>query len=268
MSPADENVRMLTETSGMEQTRDPRLQRHLPPSASFGWLGQGWRDLVTNPVSSLAYGLAVFLVSIVLIWTMVALNLDYVLFPVIAGFMIVGPLLAVGLYAKSRAIEEGRRISLGQMIVVPVKSGQQIIFTGLLLSLLLLVWLRAAVLIYALFFGYRPFPGIDNIAPMLFTTPTGWAMLVVGTFVGGLFAALGFGLSAFSVPMLLNERTDAVTAMATSIKLIWNNFRVMITWGIIVLALFLVSVATGMLALIIVFPLLGHATWHAYRAIR
>jgi uncharacterized membrane protein len=113
-----------------------------------------------------------------------------------------------------------------------------------------------------------PFPGLNHIAPMLFTTGTGWAMLVVGTAVGGLFAAFSFAISAFSIPMLLNEPIDALTAMGSSTALVWNNLRVLLIWALIVLVLFLVSLATGMLGLIVIYPLLGHATWHAYRAVR
>jgi uncharacterized membrane protein len=127
--------------------------------------------------------------------------------------------------------------------------------------------MRAAVIIYALFFGLRPFPGLDHIAQMLFTTPTGWAMLIVGGAVGGLFAAFSFAISAFSIPMQLSERVDALTAMGTSVALVWNNLPVMLTWGLIVLALFLLGLASGLLGLIVVFPLLGHGTWHAYRAV-
>ena len=103
---------------------------------------------------------------------------------------------------------------------------------------------------------------------ILFTTPTGWALLIVGTAVGALFAAFSFAISVFSVPMLLEKRIDALTAMGTSMALVWNNLPVMLTWGAIVLALFVLSLATGLLGLIVVFPLLGHGTWHAYRAIR
>jgi len=128
--------------------------------------------------------------------------------------------------------------------------------------------MRAAVIIYALFFGLHPFTGLDHIASVLFTTPTGWAMLIVGGLVGGLFAAFSFAISVFSIPMLLNERLDAFTAMGTSMALVWNNLPVMLTWGAIALVLFIAGLVTGMLGLIIVFPLLGHATWHAYKAIR
>ena len=92
------------------------------------------------------------------------------------------------------------------MIVVRAGVGRADLFIGVLLCLLMLLWMRAAVIIYALFFGLLPFPGLSHIAAVLFTTPTGWALLIVGTVVGALFAAFSFAISAFSVPMLLDER--------------------------------------------------------------
>ncbi|MET0943224.1 MAG: DUF2189 domain-containing protein [Mesorhizobium sp.] len=245
-----------------------RNRRNLPANAAFGWLASGWRDFLIRPELSLAYGLAVFAISLGIVWALIALGHDYILFPALAGFMVVGPLLAIGLYQKSRAIMNGEPLSLSSMIFVRAKSGAQVWFTGAILCLLMLTWMRAAVIIYALFFGLRPFPGLDHVTEMLFTTGTGLAMLLVGSVVGGIFAAFSFAISTFSIPMLLDEDIDAFTGMGTSISLVWSNLPVMITWGIIVLALFLVSVATGLVGLIVTFPVLGHATWHAYKAMR
>ena len=239
----------------------------MAPSAAFAWLAAGWRDLTVQPLASLAYGTLVFLVSLAIVVGLFRFGWDYILFPAFAGFMVVGPILAVGLYEKSRRDRGWRTGQAGAHdFRAGRKSGGQILFTGVLLCLLMLLWMRAAVIIYALFFGLRPFPGLGHIAPMLFTTPTGWAMLLVGGAVGGLFAAFSFAISVFSIPMLLNERVDALTAMGTSMALVWNNLPVMLTWGAIVLGLFLLSLATGLVGLIVVFPMLGHGTWHAYRA--
>lgn len=268
MTEADEKYGLLTETSGIEETQNPERQRHLPPTAALGWLRAGWRDLAVKPGLSLAYGLAVFVTSLLVLWGLFGLGWDAALFPALAGFMIVGPVVAIGLYEKSHALDAGEPVTLQRMIRVRARSGAQVWFVGVLLCLLMLVWMRAAVIVYALFFGYRPFPGLDNIAYMLLTTIPGWGMLVVGTAVGGLFAAFSFAISAFSIPMLLNERTDALTAMGTSVALVWNNLPVMIAWGAIAMVLFVLSLLTGLVGLIVVFPLLGHATWHAYKAIR
>lgn len=244
-----------------------RWQRSLAPADAFSWLAAGWRDFTTQPASSIAYGLLIFLASIAIVIGLFRFGWDYILFPAFAGFMVVGPILAVGLYEKSRRLAAGLPVNLASMIFVKPKSGGQILFAGVLLCLLMITWMRAAVIVYALFFGLVPFPGLDHIAPMLFTTPTGWAMLVVGGAIGGLFAAFSFAVSAFSIPMLLGKRVDALTAMGSSTALVWNNLPVMLTWGAVVIILFLLSLASGLVGLIVVFPVLGHGTWHAYRAV-
>jgi uncharacterized membrane protein len=246
--------------------RRSAFKRQIPARAAFGWLAAGWRDLRPKPVASLAYGFAVYLVSVAVVVGLFVLGWDYILFPALAGFMVVGPLLALGLYEKSRRIAAGEPVSFARMVCVRPKSGSQILITGLVLCLLMLVWVRAAVIIYALFFGMHPFPGLAHIAPMLFMTPLGWSMLAVGTGVGALFAAFSFAISAFAIPQLLDESIDALTAMGTSLALVWHNLPVMVMWGVIVLALFIVSLASGLVGLIVAFPVLGHGTWHAYRA--
>ena len=247
---------------------DNALKHHYAPSVAFAWAAAGWRDLSVQPGPSLAYGFVVFVASAVVVGGLFAFGWDYILFPALAGFMVVGPLLAVGLYDKSRRIALGIPVTLWRMVVVQPASPGQLLFTGVLLLLLMLLWMRAAVIVYALFFGLLPFPGLDHVARVLFETPTGWALLIVGSLVGALFASFSFAISVFSIPLMLEQRTDALTAMGTSMALVWNNLPVMLTWGAIVLALFVASLATGLLGLIVVFPLLGHSTWHAYRAIK
>ncbi|WP_296200142.1 DUF2189 domain-containing protein [uncultured Hyphomicrobium sp.] len=267
MSEADESYWLLSETSTIWETQDPRLNRHLPLWAGLRWLAAGWRDLWIRPGSSLAYGLLVFALSACFVYALIATGHDYILFPALAGFMIVAPLLAIGLYEKSRAIEEGRPVSLRAMVFVRPRAGAQVFFLGFLLCMLMLLWMRAAVLLYALFFGVTAFPGLDHIVPMLFGTPYGWLMLAVGSAVGGLFAAFAFAVSMFSVPMLLDRPVDALTAMASSMRLVWNNLAPLLAWGFIVCLFFAVCVATGLIGLILLFPWLGHATWHAYRSV-
>ena len=240
-------------------------KRDVPNVAALQWLSAGWKDFKINPGASLGYGLLVYLVSLVTIVGLFVFGWDYILFPAFAGFMVMGPILGIGLYEKSKRISEGRPVSLLNMMLVKPKSGGQVLFAGALLVMLTLLWMRAAVIIYALFFGVRPFPGLDNIVAMLLTTGTGYAMLFVGSAVGGLFSAFAFAISAFSIPMLLDQRVDALTAMGTSMALVWHNLPVMLIWAAIMLALIVLSLATGLLGMIVVFPVLGHATWHSYR---
>ena len=242
--------------------------RDLPTRTALEWLKAGWRDLKANPVPSLLYGLGLFVLSIVVVWVMFLYEVDYILFPALSGFMVLGPIIATGLYEKSRRLEEGRHTGFWSMVVVRPAAGYQTFFLGLILLLLFMLWQRAAVLLYALHMGVRPFPGLDEQVPMIFTTWIGWSLLITGTFVGGLFAAFSFAVSVFAMPMMLEEKTDALTAMGISLTLVWNNLRVMLAWGAIVVGLWAVCVLTVFAGLIVIFPLLGHATWHAYRAIR
>jgi uncharacterized membrane protein len=196
-------------------------------------------------------------------------GLSSVLFPALAGFLVFAPALATGLYEKSRALEAGDPVTFRRMLFPRPASGGQILFTGALLCGLMLLWMRAAILIYALFFGVNPFPeGLGPVFDMVLTTQKGAAMLVVGSIVGALFAAFSLAISAFSIPLMYDREVDALTAMGRSFALVWNNRRAMVAWGAIVLALFLLSLATALVGLVIVFPLLGHATWHAYTATR
>lgn len=242
--------------------------RNLPATAAFGWLAAGWRDLWTRPGPSLAYGLGITLVSFAVIYAMFQFGWAQILFPALAGFLVVGPVLATGLYEKSRRIEAGEKVTLGSMLLPRRGGGMHLFFVGAILMTLMLLWMRAAVLLYALFFGWRPFPGFDHVTEMLFTTPPGIGMLVVGTAIGGLFAAFSFAIGAFSIPMMLDRRLDAFSAMGLSLSLVSNNLPATLIWAVIVVGLTLVSIATAFLGFIVIFPLLGHATWHAYAAVR
>ncbi len=250
------------------EPRQDRFARNLPATDAFRWLRDGWRDAMNRPQLSLCYGLFVWIVLVSALWSLIAHGADYILFPALSGMMVVGPVLAMGLYEKSARLTLGMPVRFVDMIFVRPASGYQVVFAGALLCLLMMVWLRAAVILYALFFGLLPFPGLDNLLPMLVFTPTGWAMLVVGSAVGGLFAALSFAIGALSLPILLQEHTDALTAMGTSVVLVWHNLRVMLAWAAIVTALFVLSAALALVPLIIIFPVLGHGAWHSYRALR
>lgn len=257
-------------------TKQPEIQfvnprrkfaKNMEWNIPFQWLSTGWADLWLFPTVSILYGSSIFLLSVLVIYVLFSINAEYLVFSAFAGFMIIGPALAVGLYEKSRIISENETVSMAKMLSIRGKTLGQILLIGVVLGLIMVMWLRAAFLLYALFFGMVPFSGFDHIVDEIFTTTTGWGLLIIGSAVGGLFASFSFAVSAFSIPMLLDKKVDAFTAMGTSMALAWHNMKVAIVWGFIVLTLFLLCLATGLFGLIIIFPWLGHSTWHAYKQI-
>lgn len=241
--------------------------RGLPAGAALGWLRAGWADLWANPGPSLTYGILLALLSWAVLWLLYATGLLYLALPAISGFLIVGPFFAIGLYENSRRRSEGQSTILSEMILFRPRSPAQLAYAGLVLGLLVLAWIRAADLLYALFFGLSPFPGAEHALVNVLTTPRGWALIVTGTLVGGLFAAFAFAISVFSVPMIVFRDTDALTAMGKSFVMTVQNLRPLIAWGAIVAIGLALATLTGFVGLIIVFPVLGHGTWHVWRAI-
>jgi len=244
------------------------LARSLPASAALGWLSSGWNDFRASLGPSLVYGLGLVLLSYIILWALYSAGLLYLTLPLISGFLIVGPFFAVGLYEKSRALDERESISLWQMLWVRRVPVGQLAFAGLMLGILVLFWIRIADLLYALFFGLTPFPGAEDAFVNVLTTVRGWMLIIVGSAIGGLFAAFAFALSLFSIPMIMAERRDALTSLGLSFAMTTHNLRVTLAWAAIVAGGLAVSVLTGLFGLAIVFPVLGHGTWHAYKSVR
>ena len=140
----------------------------------------------------------------------------------------------------------------------------QVFLAGTILMVFALTWVRAATIIFAVFFGLRPFAGFAETMATLLSSTAGIATIIVGTIVGGMFAALGFAVSVFSIPMLVDREVDCFSAMGLSFNATTYNFRLMILWAIVVSAAIGLSLLTGFLGLIVIFPVLGYATWHAY----
>jgi uncharacterized membrane protein len=237
------------------------------PDAPWAWLGAGWRDLWAVPQVSLAYGLLFAAISGVLTWSLFHLDMQYMLMPMAAGFMLVGPMLAVGLYETSRRLATGETVGLGPALFVKTRSPAQLAFLGALLMLMLLAWIRIAQLVYALFFGLSDFPGFEQSIQLVFFTPEGLGMLAVGSAAGGVIAVGVFAVAAFAVPMLMVREMDAVSAMIASVAAVRANLWPMLVWGWLIVVMTAVGIVTLYVGLIVTFPLLGHATWHAYRQV-
>lgn len=220
------------------------------------WLGLAISDFRRHPITALYYGIALFVagwITLLLLWYF---NLEWAILPILAGGMLVGPLATIGLYGLSRRGQDDG--------MTDVASPEQIILIGIILMVFALAWIRAATLIFAIFFGLLPFAGFVETMTTLLSTPQGIATLVVGSVFGGLFAALGFAIAVFSIPMLVDRKIDCFSAMGLSFNATTHNFRLMISWAVVVCAGIMIGLITGLFGLIIIFPLLGFATWHAY----
>lgn len=228
------------------------------------WLAAGWADTFRKPWISLSYGFLVTLASWVLTELLLYGDMLFLVLPLAAAFMLLGPMLAVGLYEMSRRLETGERTGLNNVLFVATKSPLQLAFMGLLLTLFFLAWVRIATLIFALFFGFG-FPTWEQLVPTLLLTPQGLIFLIVGTAVGAVLALAVFAISAVSVPMLMDRDVDALSATITSIQSVRHNLGPMLLWGWLIALITAFGIGTLFVGLIVTFPLIGHATWHAYR---
>ena len=245
---------------GIPQIRDIRLDD------PWGWLAAGARDMRTQPAISLGYGVVFAAISYALAGCLYYFDQIYLLLPLGAAFMLIGPMLAVGLYEASRRIEAGEPVGFTSAAIVAVRSPVQLAFIGLLLLLAMLAWVRVATLLFALFFGLGA-PSMAELIPTLLLTTRGVAFLAMGTVIGALLAFAVFSISAVSVPMLMVRDVDAVTAMIASIRSVRRNPGPMLLWAWLIVVLTAVGIVTLFLGMIFTFPLVGHATWHAYRAL-
>lgn len=239
----------------------------VPFDAPWLWLAAGWRDLWLKPGVSIIYGLIFALIAIVLMVLLSVAHLQALVLPLAGGFVLIGPLAAVGLYDMSRAIEAGRPVTWGSVLTAYTRAKGQLSFFGAMLAFAFYVWLQLALLLFMLFWGNNSIPPPSTFIPTLLFSPHGLALLVVGTTVGGMLAAVVFAISVITVPLLLTHQLDAVTAVRTSLTAIVVNPKPLALWAALIAGFMALGIATLSIGLVVAFPLIGHATWHAYRAL-
>jgi uncharacterized membrane protein len=240
--------------------------RRISPSDLYQSLKSGIDDFLAMPSHAIFLCVVYPLLGLFLI----ALTLDNSMlplaFPIAAGFALIGPIAAIGLYELSRRREAGLDASSSHVFdVLHSPSLGAIIALGVLLTAIFLIWLAVAEAIYIANFGYGGPGTFQQFVHNVFFTQSGWTLIAVGTGVGFLFAVVALTIGAISFPLLLDRDVGAAVALATSIRVVAANPGTMALWGFIVAALLLIGSIPFFIGLTVVMPVLGHATWHLYR---
>jgi uncharacterized membrane protein len=228
--------------------------RQLGFDAPLRWLKLGWQDFRRAWRQSLTYGIGLVLLGYLVTGLAWGEGHTVALFTLAVGFILAGLVLAFGLYSISRQLELGREPQLGVCWQESRNHLRNELLFALVMLVVLLVWARAASMVHVFF------PVGEELGLV------GWLQfLAVGSAVGSIFATIVFSASAVSLPMMLDRGTDAITGALTSVVAVVSNKGVMLLWAVMIVGLVLLGFATAFIGLAIVLPLIGHATWHAYR---
>jgi len=255
----------VASTAGAPAAIDGVAIEQVAFDAPWNWLAAGWRDLWSAPQISLLYGIVFAALSAALTLGLLVADLASLVLALAGGFLLLGPVAAVGLYEVSRRLEKGERVSWRDVFRIWPKTAGQLGFFGAILAFVYFVWVQVAFLLLMLFLGSKPLPPASEFVPTLLFTAHGLGLLVTGTIIGGALAALTFSISVISVPLLMTRRIDAVTAITDSLAAVMQNPKPMALWAALIAGFIAVGIATVFVGLVIAFPLIGHATWHAFR---
>jgi uncharacterized membrane protein len=254
----------MAEALSAAPTSAPSIRR-VELDRPWRWLAAGWEDLKAAPGVSLAYGVVFALGGMAITLGFWAAGLLYLALPMAMGFMLVGPLAATGLYEVSRRRAAGEPVELRDALFAFRRNGTQLALMGVALLLFLFAWVRLAALIFMLFFGLRP-PALEDLVMTAFFSPGSLLFLIVGTGTGAVLAACVFAIAAVSVPLLLDRpESNVIDAIITSMRAVRANLPAMALWAALVVVFTGAGLATFFIGVAITLPLVGHATWHAYK---
>lgn len=251
-------------TASISGKVDP-VVRKISTSDVIDALALGLRDFQAAPRYGLFLGGFCALTGIAIVATLYAMGMPYLAYPIGAGFALVCPFLAAGLYEVSRRLETGESLSASE-VWQRVKSRSEIRWMGFMTVFVLVMWMYQVRFLMAIFLGYSGMDAsLSGFVQTLLTTTNGILFLLIGNAVGAILATILFSLSVVSFPLVLDRDVDFVTAMITSVRAVSKNPLPMLLFAVIIAVLLLISALIGFLGLFIALPVLGHATWHLYR---
>lgn len=241
--------------------------RRIGIAAISSALQRGWEDLWAAPAYGLAFGAVYALGGLLLLANLTVFGIMYLAYPLAAGFLILGPFVAVGLYDVSRRREAGLPLSWPIVLDAAFRTGaRKLGWMPMLTLFAFMIWLDVAVVIYALFFGLRAMP-VGELLMEIFATPNGLLFLLTGHAVGAVFAGFIYAAGVVGYPLLVARDCDFITAIATSVSAVTTNPVPMAAYALTVVALVAAALLPACLGLVVVLPWLGHATWHLHRAV-
>ncbi|MFV0544566.1 MAG: DUF2189 domain-containing protein [Marinicella pacifica] len=228
--------------------------RQIPVNAPFRWIKLGFSDFKQVPLLSVLYGLVMMIISVVITYIAYQAHSIVLAIALTAGFFFIGPIIGIGLYSLSRQLNNNVPPQLFRCLRESRKNFSNAMVLSLIFLIVFLVWARAASMVHIFF------PSMSSLDIQ------GWIkFLSIGTAVGAVFSVVIFCMGAFSIPMIMDRNVDTVTAVITSINAVLKNKLTMLVWGALIVSLTLVGIATFYLGFIILLPVIGHATWHAYK---
>ena len=266
-APAGVNVNAPTNADGYVPYVPPASDAPLKKIAAlqfadpFRWLARGWHDMLAAKGIAAFYGVCFWLMALVL-GAVFRSKPEYAM-SLASGCLLVGPFLAMGLYEVSRRREQGLTPELGLSLTCWNKNIRSMGMLVLVLIVLELLWGRASLVVFAVFFN-TGMPSTTGVIQAVFN-PQNWEFLVVYLVVGGFFAGLVFAVAVVSIPMILDRDTDAISAAITSLQVVFGNLLVMLLWGVLLTTLVAAALIPWGLGLLLIGPWLGHSSWHAYR---
>lgn len=241
----------------------PSIRTDLPLFSPITWLAKGLADMRASYFSGTFYGLVFVLFGYTL--SLVYANYWKATMGLTAGFFLLGPLVCTGLYDLSRQLQNGETTSLLSSMKAWLRNWKSIVFFAVILTFLMIVWARVSIVVFALF-ADQEYPHLQSLFSQI-ASAKNLEFLMVWAGVGSVFASFAFAISVVSVPMLIDRPIDTLTAVFTSANALWNNSLVCMVWGACIVVLIGLALVFFKPLLILTAPWVGHATWHAYRAL-